>query len=64
MRRVAQIGSTLYDSEAHQNKFAIKEPFLIKLFVLQVGQNIKGPVSGFVGRIPLPSLESRINRNH
>ena len=24
----------------------------------------KGPVSGFVGRIPHPSLESRINRNH
>ena len=23
----------------------------------------KGPVSGFVGRIPHPSLESRINRN-
>ena len=26
--------------------------------------SFKGPVSGFVGRIPLPSLESRINRNH
>ena len=24
----------------------------------------KGPVSGFVGHTPLPSLESRINRNH
>ena len=24
----------------------------------------KGPVSGFVGLIPHPSLESRINRNH
>ena len=24
----------------------------------------KGPVSGFVGRIPLPTLESRINWNH
>ena len=24
----------------------------------------KGPVSGFVGRIPLPTLENRINRNH
>ena len=25
---------------------------------------LKGPVSGFVEHIPLPSLESRINRNH
>ena len=25
---------------------------------------LKGPVSGFVGRIPLPSLESIITRNH
>ena len=29
-----------------------------------IEMNVKGPVSGFVGRIPLPSLESRINRNH
>ena len=26
--------------------------------------SLKGPVSGFDGSIPLPSLESRINRNH
>ena len=25
---------------------------------------MKGPVSGFVGLIPHPSLESRIDRNH
>ena len=30
----------------------------------QKAQNSKGPVSGFVGRIPLPSLESIISRNH
>ena len=33
--------------------------------VKTLGLNIlKGPVSGFVGLIPHPSLESRINRNH
>ena len=28
------------------------------------GQGNKGPVSGFVGSIPLPTLDSRIQRNH
>ena len=28
-----------------------------------LGKGKKGPVSGFVGRIPHPSLESRNNRN-
>ena len=27
-------------------------------------ENLKGPVSGFVACIALPSLESRINRNN
>ena len=31
---------------------------------LQKKKNVKGPVSGFVGHIPLPLLESRINGNH
>ena len=39
-----------------------KPPGLIEFCELSL--NAKGPVSGFVGRIPLPSLESSINRNH
>ena len=27
-------------------------------------KNVRGPVSGLVGSIPLPTLESRINRIH
>ena len=30
-------------------------------FPCNVKSHAKGPVSGFVGRIPLPTLESRIN---
>ena len=30
----------------------------------KLGFYAKGPVSGFVGDIPLPTLDSRIQRNH
>ena len=33
-------------------------------FLFSILGFMKGPVSVFVGHIPLPSLESRINRNH
>ena len=34
------------------------------LFIKCIQEILKGPVSGFAGLIPHPSLESRINRNH
>ena len=37
---------------------------VVKTRPLPESQIYKGPVSGFVGHIPLPLLESRINRNH
>ena len=60
----------LFISILHQKgeEFCHKSNSAIKLVQLPgtMSRDVteKGPVSGFVGRIPLPTLESRITRNH
>ena len=39
-------------------------PGIVSRQTSRLPRKLKGPVSGFVGRIPLPSLESIISRNH
>ena len=48
----------------HDNSRVPNEVTQVQILEPNQVTGYKGPVSGFVEHLPLPTLESRINRNH
>ena len=63
-RKLMSTESQFYFANISATKAWIFMKFYMVVNYYLVSLSLKGHVSGFVGRIPLPTLESRINRNH